>query len=180
MRTFRIIGFLGALILTAALGIGLILAGAGVLSLASIWEWLDSVTGSILVILVGAALVLVGIHFLIALGDERVHGARFRSEGDWGRVDLSPTAIREFISEILQQQIGIDRFRVLLRHEGRGVGITVRTTLSPEQRVTDIAERIQRELAYHVADRTGVEVTDVTVFVRGIRNIDRELKEMET
>lgn len=179
MRTFRLLGFLGALLLTAGLGISLILAGSGVLSLASIWEWLDSVAGSVLVIIVGAALVLVGVYFLIALGDERVHGALFRSEGDWGRVDLSPVAIREFISGILKRQIGIDRFRIILRHEGHGVGITIRTTLTPDQRATDIAERIQRELAYHVADRTGVTVTDVTVFVRGIRTESGAQEEIE-
>jgi uncharacterized alkaline shock family protein YloU len=35
--------------------------------------------------------------------------------------------------------------------------------------VTDAGERIQRELTRHVADRTGVEVREVTVFVRSIR-----------
>ncbi len=165
------------MILIAGLGVGLILAGAGVLSLSSIWDFLDTVSGSILVILVGVALLLVAVHFLIELADERLSAALFHHEGGWGRIDLAPSAIKELMAGILRKDIGLDRFRILLRHEVNGVGITVRTTLSPDQRVTDVGERIQRELAKHVADRTGVEVRDVTVLVRSIRASESGIKE---
>jgi len=169
MRQLRVVGFGGAMILSAGLGIGLILAGAGVLSLTSVWDFFDTVTGSILVILTGAALILVAVHFLIVLADERLSRALFHHEGDWGRIDLAPNAIKEFIAGILRTNIGLDRFRILLRHHTHGVGITVRTTLSPDQIVTEVGERIQRELTKHVAEGTGVEVSDVVVFVRSIR-----------
>jgi hypothetical protein len=177
MRRLRVLGFGVALILTAGLSICLILAGAGVLSLSSIWGFLDTLSGSILVILVGVALLLVAVHFLIQLADERLNGAMFHHQGKWGRIDLSPTAIKEFIAGILRNAVGIDQFRIALRHQAGGVGITVRTTLSPDQRVTDVGERIQRELVQHVTDRTGVEVTDVTVLVRGVRAGDAQMKE---
>jgi hypothetical protein len=157
------------MVLTAGLGVGLILVGAGVISLASVWDFLETVAGQILVILAGAGLVLIFVHFLIALADERLNASLFHHEGDWGRIDLAPEAIREFIGGILRKDIGLDRFHVQLRHHVKGVGITVRTTLSPEQRVTEVGERIQRELAAHVEDRTGVAVGDVIVLVRGIR-----------
>jgi len=47
--------------------------------------------------------------------------------------------------------------------------MTVRTALSPEQRVTEVGTRIQEELARHVPERTGIDVREVTVFVRNIR-----------
>ena len=100
-------------------------------------------------------------------------------EGEWGRVEVSPTAVREFISGVLRKEIGIDRFRVFLRRRENGVAIRVRTALTPDQRVTDAGERIQRELTQQVADRTGVEVREVTVFVRSIRarEVEREREE---
>jgi len=177
MRQLRVLGLGTALILTAGLSIGLILAGAGVLSLTSVWDFLDTLSGSILVILVGAALLLVAVYFLIQLADERLRATLFHHEGDWGRIDLAPIAIKEFIAGILRKEIGLDRFRILLRHRANGVGITVRTTLAPDQRVTEIGERIQRELAEHVADRTGVEVSNVTVLVRSIRASESGIKE---
>jgi len=165
------------MILTAGLGIVLILAGAGVLSLTSLWSYLDTVSGSILVILVGSALVLVAVHFLIVLGDERLNRALFHHEGEWGRIDLAPNAIKEFIAGILRDRIGLDQFRILLKHHANGVAITIRTTLSPDQKITDVGERIQRELSQHVADRTGVQVGDVVVLVRSIRASETSLKE---
>lgn len=177
MRQLRVLGLSAAMILTAGVGVGLILSGAGVLSLASVWDVLDTVAGSILVILVGVALLLVAVHFLIQLADERLNAALFHHEGEWGRIDLAPIAIKEFIAGILRKDIGLDRFRISLRHRVDGVGITVRTMLSPDQRVTEVGERIQRELAKHVADQTGVEVSDVTVLVRGIRASESGIKE---
>ncbi len=169
MGRLRILGLGAALVLTTGLGVALILSGAGVLSLSSMWTFFDTVAGAILVILAGAALILVGVHFLIQLADERLNRALFHHDGEWGRIDLSPVAIKEFIAGILRKDIGLEHFRILLKHQIDGVGITVRTTLLPDQRVTDVGERIQRELAEHVADRTGVNVSSVTVLVRSIR-----------
>lgn len=177
MRQLRVLGFGAAMILTAGLGVVLILSGAGVLSLTSLWSYLDTVAGSILVILAGSALILIAVHFLIVLADERLSRALFHHEGDWGRIDLAPTAIKEFIAGILRDRIGLNQFRITLKHHANGVGITIRTTLSPDQKITDVGERIQRELSQHVADRTGVQVGDVVVLVRSIRAGETRMKE---
>jgi hypothetical protein len=157
------------MVLAAALGVGLILAGTRVLSLSSVWRFLDTLSGSILVILVGVALLIIAVHYLIQLADERLAASLFRHQGSLGSIDLSPAAVRELISGVLRDDIGLERFHVLLRHDVDGIGIVVRTTLFPDQRVTEIGELIQRTLAEHVVDRTGIAVSDVTVLVRGIR-----------
>jgi len=177
MRQLRVLSFGVALILTAGLGIGLVLASSGVLSLTSIVDILETVSGTIVGILVGAALLLIAVHFLLGLIEERSNGALFHYEGTLGRIDLSPVAIRESIAAVLRNDIGLERFRILLRHQEDGIGITVRITLSPDQRVTEVGERIQSELAKHIADRTGVNVSDVGVVVRSIRSSESETRE---
>lgn len=177
MRRLRAVGLSLSLLLTGGIGVSLILSGAGVLSLTSLWGFFDTLSGEILLILVGAALLLVGVYFLIRLADERVDAMLFHHDGEWGRIEVSPLAIKEFIAGILRDDIGLEQFRVRLSHRAHGVGIAVRTTLPPHQRVTDVGERIQRALSEHVSDRTGVEVRDVTVLVRGIRTDGADEKE---
>ena len=169
MRTGRFVANLAAFLTTGGLGIVLIIAGSGGLSLSSVTTFFDDLPGTILLILLGVIQVLAAVRFLLAMAEDRLNAVVFSREGEWGRIELTPHAIRELISGVLRDEIGLDQFGVRLRHEGDGIGIVVRTTVSPEQRVTDIGERIQRELSAQVADRTGVEVREVSVLVRSIR-----------
>jgi uncharacterized alkaline shock family protein YloU len=180
MRRLRILAHAGAFVLTAGLGVTLILGGAGVLSFASLTYYLTRIPGTIFLILVGALFVLVALHFAVSLLDERARAVLFSQQGDWGQIELSPHAVKEFISDILRRQVGIERFRIGLRHRGDGVAIVVHTALSPDQRVPDVGLRIQRELVRHVADRTGVDVQEVTVFVRSIRASGSETRVKES
>ncbi len=174
MGRLRFLGQTAALLLTWVLGVGLILSVTGVLSLSSVGSHLGSTVGFILGVVAGVGLLLVGAHYAVQIADDRLRAALFHHNGIGGRIDVTPGAIREFVSGVLQSSIGLQQFRVLLHHDGDGVRITVRTTLSPDQRVTDVGERIQQELARHVSDHTGVEVTSVTVLVRGIRRPDMD------
>lgn len=177
MRQLRVLGLVGAMILTSGLGIGFILAGVGVLSLTSLWGFLDTVAGLVLINLVGVSMLLISVTFFMALARERLSRSLFHHEGRWGRIDLAPKAVKELIADVLRKEIGLDRFRISLSHDVDGVGIFVRTTLAPNQKVTEVGERIQRELATHVVERTGVEVSDVVVHVHSIRASEAEVKE---
>jgi uncharacterized alkaline shock family protein YloU len=182
MRPSRLLTVLHGLafLFTLGLGVTAILTGAGVLSVGSVSAAFSDAGWTILVVLVGVAVLLTALHFLLVLADDRRNEVLYSRAGELGRVEVSPTAVREFISGILRKEIGIDRFRVFLRRREDGVAIRVRTALTPDQRVTDAGERIQRELTRHVADRTGVEVREVTVFVRSIRARDTEVTTEET
>jgi uncharacterized alkaline shock family protein YloU len=181
MRPFTLLSVLRylAFLFTLGLGVTLVLTGAGVLSEASVVAAFSDTGWTIVLLLVGVGVLLIALRFLLVLADDRLNEALYSRVGEWGRVEVSPTAVREFISGILRDEIGIDRFRVFLRRREDGVAIRVRTALSPDQRVTDVGEQIQRELTRHVADRTGVEVREVTVFVRSIRARDTEAKAEE-
>jgi len=172
MRTLRLVANLGALLILGGLGVTLIVAGVGGLSLASLWVYLAKAPGTIFVILVGVAQILAAIHFLLIVIDERRNSVVFSREGEWGRIELTPHAVKEFIGGVLREEIGLEQFRIRLRHHGDGVAITVRTTMCPTQRVTEIGEQIQRKLSTHVVERTGVEVHQVSVLVRSIRAVD--------
>ncbi len=174
MRDIRVLGNLAALSVTAGLGVFLIILGAGV-PIAGFAAFLTTTGGMVLLIVLGTVLIGVGIHFLIAIADERLNASLFVREGEWGRIEVSPFAIREFISGILRDELGIGRFRIRLSHRQGGVGIAVRMTLSPDQRVPEVGESIQRELMRHVAERTGVEVREVSVLVRSIRSDAKEI-----
>jgi len=171
MRQFRPLTVLHylAFVFTLGLGVTMILTGVGVLTTDAVEATFGGTGWTIFLILLGVVVLLIALHYLLVLAEDRLNEVLYSRAGEWGRVEVSPTAVREFISGILRRDIGIDRFRVFLRRQENGVAIRVRTALTPDQRVTDVGERIQRELTQHVADRTGVEVREVTVFVRSIR-----------
>jgi len=173
MRVIRGIANVVALVVTGGLGVTFIVAGLGGLSFASITPYLDRTPGTIFLILVGVVMILVALRFVVASADERVRAGIFSRDADGGRVALTSYAVREFISGILRDEIGLDRFHVGLQHRRGGVAITVRVTLSPTQRVTSISERIQSVLARQVPERTGIDVSDVSILVRGIRPLGR-------
>ena len=173
MRVFRGIANFVALAVTGGLGVTFIIGGAGGISFGSITPYLDQSPGTIFLILVGVALVLVALSFLVAGADERLNAGVFARDAEGGRIALTSFAVREFVSGILRDDLGLERFHVGLEHRRDGVAITVRITLSPDRRVTDVGERIQRVLASQVPERTGVAVSSVLILVRGIRALGR-------
>lgn len=172
MRRLRFLADIGSFLVVGGIGVVSVLAGVGVLSLGSLTPYLDRSPGTILVIVVGALLLAIAARFVLRFLESLGEGVLFSHQGEWGAIELSPQAVREFISDILRRQVGIERFRIGLKHHDDGVAITVRTALTPEQRVTEMGARIQKELARHVTERTGIEVREVTVLVRSIRRDD--------
>jgi len=169
MRYLRHLTALGALIVTGGLGIIGLLIGTGALDAAGTGTFLATAAGTVVVLVVGVALLLTAMHYVVILADRRVNAVTYVREAELGKIEVTPHAVKELIAGILREEVGIERFRVVLHHAGQGVAITVRTTLAPDQRVTELGERIQRQLTHQVAERTGVEVRSVSVQVRSIR-----------
>lgn len=155
------------------LGVAAILTGVGILPLSSIDAFLGTAGGEVFLLGIGAVLIVVGIYFLIAIYRVQAAAARFAQDGEGGRIEISPGALREFVSVILRQEIKIDRFRVKLRHMEDGIGIQVETTLSGNQQVGEVSRKIQEILAERIQERTGVAVHNVSVLVRGIRTTEK-------
>lgn len=173
MRILRGVASFIAVVFTGGVGVTLIVGGAGVISFASITPYLDRVPGTIFLILVGVALILSAIRFLIACADEQMGARVFSRESEGGEIALTSFAVREFIRGILRDEVGLDQFRVDLERREDGVAITVKITLSHDQSVTDVGQRIQTVLAREVPERTGVGVAGVSILVKGIRALGK-------
>ena len=74
----------------------------------------------------------------------------------------------------MRDEVGIDRFQVRLRHMDDGLSIGITTTLLPEDGVAEIGQRIQETLSRRVAERTGVEVREVSVLVSNVHVHEEE------
>jgi hypothetical protein len=121
MRPFRLLTVLHGLafLFTLGLGVTTILTGADVLSVSSVSVAFGDAGWTILLVLLGVGTLLTALHFLLALAADRRNEVLYSRAGELGRVEVSPTAVREFISGILRKDIGIDRFRVFLRRRSR-------------------------------------------------------------
>jgi len=164
--------FLG--IVTAGTGVISILFSTGTLSLISAQQFFDALIGRAILYALGGVFLGVSCHFAALFYRGRVQRARFTQDGEWGKIELSPHALREFVSGIMRDEVGIDRFQVRLRHMGDGLSIRITTTLLPEDRVAEIGQRIQETLSRRVVERTGVEVRQVAVLVNSIRVHEEE------
>ena len=167
-----IVLFLG--IVTSGTGVIFVLLGIGTISLASAQQFFDALIGKAVLYALGGILLAVSVYFASLFYRGRAQLARFAQDGEWGKIELSPHALREFVSGIMRDEIGIDRFHVQLRHMGDGLSIRITTTLLPEDQVAEIGQRIQETLSRRVAERTGVEVRQVSVLVNGIHAHEEE------
>ena len=164
--------FLG--IVTAGTAVIFILFSAGTLSLVSAQQFFETLIGRAILYALGGVLLAVSMHFVSLFHRGRTQLARFTQDGEWGKIELSPHALREFVSGIMRDEVGIDRFQVRLRHLGDGLSIRITTTLLPEDKVAEIGQRIQETLSRRVVERTGVEVREVSVLVNSIRAHEEE------
>ncbi len=174
-----LLGAVLAALFTLGLGTLALLVGAGIPSLSDVTRFLSSPSGEALLFALGSVLILLGGYFTVLVLHGRTARARFTQEGAGGRIELSPFALREFVSGILRQEIGIERFGVRLQHREEGIAIRIQTALSPDQQVAEVAHRIQETLTRRIAERTGVTVQEVSVLVNSIRPHQQEKEEKE-
>ncbi|HHR85529.1 alkaline shock response membrane anchor protein AmaP [Candidatus Bipolaricaulota bacterium] len=162
------------MLVTAGAGVLSILLCAGMFSLAASQQFFDALAGKVILYALGGVFLGVSFYFASLFYRGRVQLARFAQDGEWGKIELSPYALREFVSGIMRDEIGIDHFQVRLQHMGDGMSIRITTTLSPEDQVAEIGKRIQETLSRRVVERTGVEVREVAVLVNSIHSHEEE------
>jgi uncharacterized alkaline shock family protein YloU len=159
-------------LLTAGMGIVTILIGTDTILLVSAQQFFDTALGKAILFCLGGLLFCVAIYFAFLFYRGRAQASRFSQDGEWGKVELSPYALRELISGIMRDEIGIERFQVRLQHIGDGIAIRISTALSLEEKVAEVGRKIQETLTRHVMERTGVEVREVSVLVNSISGRD--------
>jgi hypothetical protein len=160
--------------ITACAGILSILLSAEVFQLASAMQYLATFAGKATLYAFGAFLLAISIHYASHFLRGRAQLAHFSQDGQLGRIELSPYALKELVSKIMQEEIGIDRFKAKLGHLGQALSIKITTTLTPEDRVAEIGQQIQDTLSRRVTERTGVEVGKVSVLVNSIQSQEQQ------
>ncbi|MBC7092829.1 hypothetical protein H5T53_02280, partial [Candidatus Bipolaricaulota bacterium] len=80
---------------------------------------------------------------------------------------ISPDTVQQLAAGLLAGELGLTGFRVGLRPVGEGVALRVVLKLPAGEEIPSLAERLQNLLAQEVAAKTGLEVHEVRLVVRG-------------
>ncbi|MCR4392001.1 MAG: alkaline shock response membrane anchor protein AmaP [Candidatus Acetothermia bacterium] len=115
-----------------------------------------------------AAAFLAGAAVIAALALRRRAARRaLRRSGPKGEIFICPDTVRQLAAGLLAGELGLTGFRVALRPVGEGVALRVVLKLPAEEEIPPLAERLQNLLAQEVAAKTGLEVHEVRLVVRG-------------
>lgn len=121
-----------------------------------------------LIYALASASYLLAVYFIGLIWRAHRRRARIVRDGPGGPIRISPTALRNFIAEVLRRELGLSRFRLRLARTRKGMNVFVSISLSAEQGVVEIGKRIQELLKRRVEERIGVEVNGVEVFAKCI------------
>ena len=158
--------------------LALLLIGLGLVALAISLGWmvpieqllnvLNQVQGRWLVGLAGAVLLLFGlILFFDNFRAAPVPQGVIR-ELKLGRVVTTVQALESVVHRAVRQVRGVREVKPLIRVEAAGLIVVVRVVLSPDVKVTEIAEQIQQNIKTQVNEIIGTEVVEVRVKVDNI------------
>lgn len=109
------------------------------------------------------------VYFLMRVAGTARSAAPIRTMGSGGPIGIAPEAVREFVRDLLEADFEVDDARVTLRAAGEGIKIFVHFALPPDQRVPELAERIQNEVRRRVEERIGVTVDQVDVTAQAFK-----------
>lgn len=89
---------------------------------------------------------------------------------DMGEVRISLGAIENLVTKVARSLRGVRDVRARVYSSGDGLGVRVRSVVSPEVNVPDTARLIQQTVTNYTRNVVGVELTEVKVMVHNITN----------
>ena len=171
----RIILSLYTLLLTV-LSVGVILLSLRFISLEQAASCLFYIYDQWQAALAGAIFLLVSIRLLLA-------GLRSRSSSDaiihnneLGQVQISIAAVENLVEKAARHIKGVREVKVKVFLRDNGINIKLRTVISPECNVPEVAAQIQQKVYKHLQETVGVEAAQVEIKVDDISN-DFKLKQ---
>ncbi len=87
-----------------------------------------------------------------------------------GEVRISLRAIENLVKKVTRQVKGVRDVRAWVYALQGGVGVRLRTWVSPESNIPEVSEQIQRTVRSYVKNVVGVEANEVRLFVENITN----------
>lgn len=151
------VGFLGA----AIVGAVLILNAFDQISLDSMSRLVRAVLG---MVSLGAA-----VYFLVAVIQTVRIQSPIQTMGSGGPIWISPEAVRSLVRDILDESFDIDDARIGIRSASEGLRLSIRFSLPADQRIPELAERVQTDVRSGVEERIGVTVDQVDVTAQAFK-----------
>ncbi len=90
-----------------------------------------------------------------------------RQAGPKGEILITQNTVQELVSTLLEHELRLTKFRVVLRPSGQGIALRINLYLPPGEEIPKLAERVQTLLSEEIHRRTGLEVPEVRLAVLG-------------
>lgn len=123
--------------------------------------------GPVVLFVFGALALFLAVYFVVLILQAHSRRRRIERETRRGRIQISPFAIADFVSELLKRE-AIPKFKVHLEKAQDGIEVRVRATLPLRKNVIETAEHIQELLRSEIEGRIGLRVTKVEIFAQSL------------
>jgi len=87
-----------------------------------------------------------------------------------GQVHITLSAIENLVQKVTRQIKGVRSVKTYIVNSDQGIGIHLKTVVSPEGSIPDISEEIQNRVKNYVHHVVGTEVAYIRLFVEDISN----------
>ncbi|GMA99186.1 alkaline shock response membrane anchor protein AmaP [Pelosinus sp. IPA-1] len=157
-------------LLLAILSIGVILLSLRLISLEWVWTSISLLSGQWEVGLVGAVFLLVSIRLLLASIRSHRIKETIVHHTNMGDVHISLDAIKNLVEKTARHTRGVRGVKVRVSHDGKGLKVSLKAVVSPENNVPSVSEELQKRVHAYIKNTVGVELVDVQILVENISN----------
>jgi uncharacterized alkaline shock family protein YloU len=167
-RLLSVIFAILALILAAvllAITLGWVIPQAYLQSFLSIYDnrWIVGIVSSV-VILLALLLIAMGVRGRPRLRELLIQDSAL------GRVDISEAALQDMVLRTARHIREIRDIKSFLRHERRGLVVTLHLKVHPDANIPELSQEVQLEVQKRLAEKAGIHVQNVQVLVENVFN----------
>lgn len=123
--------------------------------------------GPVVLFVFGALALFLAVYFVVLILQAHSRRRRIERETPRGRIQISPFAIADFVSELLKRE-AIPKFKVHLDRVQDGIEVRLRVTLPLGKNVIETAGHVQELVRSEIEGRIGIKVPKVEVFAQSI------------
>lgn len=151
-----------------------IIAASGGLNEKGLHDWLDNMTGDsdavrIAVICAAIVLLLVSVRFFIvsvSRGGSAAPSINQRTEH--GDIKISVETVENLALKAASRSRGVKDLKARVRVSEAGLEIQIRAFVDGDGSIPSMSEDMQRTVAQHIEETTGIPVAEVSVFIANV------------
>lgn len=140
--------------------------------------FLNSIKGNYILIIIGIITLLVSIKlFSILFKKEKNKNNKFIVKWtEYGEIMISSETIVGLVNAITSKFTGFNDSRVDINIEEGKLLIDLKGNVNPEINIPEIMEELQKRIKEHVEKSSGVEVSEVKIYINNVTQPNRNLK----